>query len=150
MKEQYIKIDSDGCKYYYADKEMLIRHRTDGPAIDLRDGSNFWFIDGKRHRMDGPAVEVSNGTKEWYVNNNHHRLDGPAVEASDGTKEWWVDGKRHRMDGPAIEWSYGAKSWYVNGMNLTESKFNEMTRPKKDCSGQTVVVDGVPYKLVKA
>ena len=103
MQDQYIKIDSDGNKYYYSDKQMLTRHRTDGPAIELRDGSNFWFVGGKRHRLDGPAVESSDGTKDWYV----------------------------------------------DGMNLTKSRFNELTRPRKSCSGQTVVVDGVTYKLLK-
>ena len=126
MKEQYIKINSDG-KFYYSDKEMLIRHR-----------------------IDGPAIEWSNGAKDWWVDGKLHRIDGPAVKYSDGSKSWWVDGKLHRMDGPAVEVSNGSKSWYVDDKYLTEAEFDELTRPKKDCTGQVVVVDGVTYKLVKA
>ena len=150
MKDQYIKIHLNGTKYYYSDKEMNMIHREDGPAIEYSGGTKDWYVDGKRHRLDGPAVENSNGTKIWYVDGKLHRLDGPAIEWSEGTKSWYVDGKRHRLDGPACEWSDGTKLWYVNDKNLTEAEFNELTRPKKDCSGQVVVVDGVTYKLVKA
>jgi len=126
MKEQYIKIDSNGTKYYYADKAFSILHRDDGPAIEWSDGDKSWFFDGKRHRLDGPAVHRLNGTKIWYV-----------------------DGKRHRLDGPAIEWADGTKEWFVEHERLTESEFNDLLRPKKDCTGQVVEVDGVKYKLVK-
>ena len=43
-------------------------HREDGPAIELANGSKFWFLNGEYHREDGPAVEGSDGSKYWYLN----------------------------------------------------------------------------------
>ena len=31
------------------------------------DGAKFWYQYGKLHREDGPAVELANGTKYWYL-----------------------------------------------------------------------------------
>ena len=31
-------------------------------------GSNHWFLDGKRHREDGPAIEFLSGLKGWFLN----------------------------------------------------------------------------------
>jgi hypothetical protein len=102
----------------------------------------------------------SDGTKFYYSDKEMtklHREDGPAYEASEGlkgsrfiAKAWYINGKRHRINGPAIEWYGSRKEWWVDGKHLTEAEFNELIRPKKDCSGQVVVVDGVTYKLVKA
>ena len=71
MKPQYIEIDKHGNKFYYSDKELKIRHRE-----------------------DGPAVEGANGYKSWYINDKLHREDGPAIEYADGYKAWWINGKR--------------------------------------------------------
>ena len=68
MAPQYIKIDSDGDKFYYKDKEMTIPHREDGPAIEFRSGYKSWWINGKRHREDGPAVIYDSGDKVWFLN----------------------------------------------------------------------------------
>jgi len=68
MTPQYIKIHEDGDKFYYKDKAMTIFHREDGPAVEGRDGSKFWWLNGKRHREDGPAVEGRDGSKSWYLN----------------------------------------------------------------------------------
>jgi hypothetical protein len=51
------------------------------------------YDDSNLHRLDGPAIEYKDGTKEWCVDGKCHRLDGPAVEYKNGTKEWWVNGK---------------------------------------------------------
>ncbi len=66
METQYIKKDN-GYTWYCADKEMIILHRTDGPAMEHVDGSKSWWVEGKRHRTDGPAVVCADGYKEWYV-----------------------------------------------------------------------------------
>ena len=50
--------------------------------------------DDQLHREDGPAVELPEGTRFWYLNDQLHREDGPATEWSDGTREWYLDGKR--------------------------------------------------------
>jgi len=103
MEAQYIQIDENGCKRYYKDKAMTIRHR-----------------------LDGPAVEGIDGYKAWYVDGNSHRLDGPAYEYASGYKAWFVDGKRHRQDGPAVEDAYGREEWWVNGRDLSEEEFNAL------------------------
>jgi hypothetical protein len=58
-------IDKYGSKWWYNEKDKL--HRTDGPAVELRDGSKMWWVNGKLHRTDGPAVEWSDGYKEWWI-----------------------------------------------------------------------------------
>ena len=42
MTPQYIEIDLHGTKFYYKDKQMTIRHREDGPAIEGK--YKYWFI----------------------------------------------------------------------------------------------------------
>ena len=114
MRTQYILKNASGT-FYYSDKKMTKLHREDGPAIELADGSKYWWLNGKRHREDGPAFELADGSKHWYLNGKLHREDGPAVEWSNGSKYWYLNGKRHREDGPAVEWSDGTKHWYSNG-----------------------------------
>lgn len=119
-KEQFIYIDEDGNKRYFADREMTILHREDGPAIEFASGDKEWHLNGKCHREDGPAVEWYDGNKAWYLNDKRHREDGPAIEYADGLKEWYLNGKLHREDGPAVEYPDGLKEWYLNGEFLTE------------------------------
>jgi hypothetical protein len=130
MTPVYIIINEYGNKHYYKDKAMTIRHREDGPAVELADGSKAWYSNGKRHREDGPAVEYPDGHKVWYSNGKRHREDGPAVEYAGGDKSWYVDGKRHREDGPAIEFADGHKEWYVNGVEHDEQEFLKRTAPE--------------------
>ena len=47
-KEQFIHINEDGIKVYFSDREMTIRHREDGPAIENANGDKSWFLNGKR------------------------------------------------------------------------------------------------------
>ena len=68
MEEQYIKINKNGSKFYFKDREMTIYHRTDGPAIEWAGGTKEWYIDDMLHRTDGPAIEYASGTKSWYIN----------------------------------------------------------------------------------
>ena len=108
MKAQYIKITEDGNKFYFSDKEMEIRHREDGPAIEWTDGGKEWYLNDRLHREDGPAVEYLNGDKWCYLN-----------------------GKYHREDGPAIEWADGDKEWRLNGIEYSEEEFNKKMKPSK-------------------
>jgi hypothetical protein len=66
-QEQYIWIDTYGNKCYYKDREMNIRHRIDGPAVETVRGTKFWYVDDKLHRLDGPAMIWANGDREWWV-----------------------------------------------------------------------------------
>jgi hypothetical protein len=68
MAKQYTKTNEHGTKFYYKDPEMTILHRTDGPAVDVRDGDKTWYLNGKRHRLDGPAAEYKDEDKVWFVN----------------------------------------------------------------------------------
>lgn len=52
----------------------------------------------KFHRTDGPAVEWKNGDREWYVDGNLHRLDGPAVEHIGTGNCWYVNGKEYSKE----------------------------------------------------
>ena len=127
MTPQYIKINEDGDKTYWKNKEMTILHREDGPAIEWVDGYKVWYLNGQPHREDGPAIEHGNGAKNWYKHGKRHREDGPAYEGVDGTKYWIVNGLFHREDGPAMEYKDGRKSWYLNNKNLTEQEFLKQT-----------------------
>ena len=100
--------------------------------------------EGQYHRTDGPAIEYKNGSRYWYLNNERHRTDGPAVEYYKGYKEWWVNGLRHRTDGPAIEYADGNKRWFLNGQEFTEEEFNRRTN---SLDGRTAVIDGISYTL---
>lgn len=90
MTEVYTKINENGEKCYYKDKEMKILHREDGPAIESSE-TKIWCVDGIIHREDGPAIETKH-SKEWLVNGKRHRTDGPAIELVNGICDWYVDG----------------------------------------------------------
>ena len=47
-QEQYIHINKYGSKFYYKDREMTIRHRLDGPAIEHANGAKAWWVDDKQ------------------------------------------------------------------------------------------------------
>ena len=106
QKEQFIHINEYGTKRYFADREMTILHREDGPAVEGYDGGKWWFLNGKLHNEKGPAFEYANGDKSW-----------------------WFNGKLHNKKGPAIEWTNGNKSWFLNGEKLTEEEFNARMNP---------------------
>ena len=75
----------------------------------------FCFKEGKRHREDGPAVVLNNGTKEWWIDGEKHRGDDlPAVENIDGTREWWFNGQQHRENGPSVKFYNGNYMYFVN------------------------------------
>ena len=46
MKPQYIYKNGLGTKEYFSDKEMVIRHREDGPAVEWAGRGKQWFING--------------------------------------------------------------------------------------------------------
>ena len=69
MTAQYIKIDKNGNKFYFSDKEMTTVHREDGPAVEVINNHKLWYINGLLHREDGPAVEYEGGRKSYYLHN---------------------------------------------------------------------------------
>jgi len=93
-------------------------------------------------------VEVYDSKTIWFnLNDQLHREDGPAIEYKTGSKFWYLNGQLHREDGPAIESANGDKFWYLNGQQLSESEFNQRTKPS--CSGKVVEIDGKKYKLTE-
>ena len=63
-------------------------------AVDSA-GDKIWRLpSGRWHREDGPAVELVNGDNYWYLHDSLHRTDGSAIEEADGDKEWWLYGER--------------------------------------------------------
>ena len=61
-----IAVDARGTRRYYNSADQL--HRTNGPAVEWRNGTKSWYQYGLRHRTDGPAIEYLDGTKVWYIN----------------------------------------------------------------------------------
>ena len=149
MKEQFIHINKNGTKRYYKDREMTIRHREDGPAIEHTNGNKWWYVNGKFHREDGPAVEYANGNKWWYVNGKLHREDGPAMHTN-GSKFWFINGKHHREDGPAIVFADGHKEWWINDKCLTEEEFNLRMSPTVELTLEEIAKKfGIPVDKLR-
>jgi hypothetical protein len=98
-------------------------HCENGPAFIHSDGSEEWYVNGKRHRIDAPAAtyKLNDSIMEkWYKNGALHRIGGPAVSRkwikdSHFFEGWYRNGKKHREDGPAMTWKSGEKEWYKNG-----------------------------------
>jgi len=71
-KDEYCKELDDTDAFYYSDIKRYyngyLLHRKDGPAVEWKDGSKFWYLEGQRHREDGPAQDFYNGFKNWYLN----------------------------------------------------------------------------------
>jgi len=67
MSNRITQIKNNNGVFHYLNDKFDCHHREDGPAIELSNGSKFWFVCGKRHRVNGPAVELSNGEKKYYL-----------------------------------------------------------------------------------
>ena len=137
MKEQYIKTNKNGSKFYYSDKKMTCLHREDGPATEYASGTKEWFINGELHREDGPAIDWF-GYKEYWVDGKEYTEEefneimktfggkhkNIVKEQHNkinnfGDKFYYSDREMtvlHREDGPAIEYVNGSKEWYINGL----------------------------------
>jgi len=79
----------------------------------------------KYNRVDGPAVIRANGTQQWWLNGKRHREDGPAIIWSNGTQEYWINYKRHRVDGPAVIRANGKQEWWINGNRIYDAEIKE-------------------------
>jgi hypothetical protein len=103
-------------------KMKKVLHRKDGPAIEIENGGEKWYKNGKLHRKDGPAVTICYDgelySKEWYKNDKLHRKDGPARQIWDDKEiyheEWSINDKLHRKDGPAYRWR-NFEEWRIDG-----------------------------------
>ena len=114
-------------------------HREDGPAVEYKNGGEYWYLNNKLHREDGPAVEYRNGNKEWYLNGKLHRENGPACIHKNGDNQWWLNGKLHREDGPATEWKDGEKRWYLNNRLYKLQINNKIVKRDKNFDCETCI-----------
>lgn len=110
----------------------------------LHDGTESWWLDGKRHRENGPAITHANGTQEWWLNDERHREGGPAFTGSHGEQYWFRQGELHREDGPAVIHSNGDQSWYLNNRLHCKEDFDFKI---SSCNGKIVEIDGKKYQL---
>ena len=124
LKYHFIEVDGNGTRRYYNAEGQY--HRADGPAVEWRDGSTEWWVNGKLHREDGPAVFMLGHGKEWFRNGMRHRDNGPAVEYSNGGgRIWFMNGQKHRLDGPAVEYPNGCRLWYLYGVEYEAQEFHD-------------------------
>jgi len=121
MEKLRLEINHHGDKRYYKwDTDEL--HNPYGPSVEYKNGSKYWYVNGKLHRENGPAIEFASGRKDWYVNGKLHRENSPAIEFANGHKEWYVNGKLHREDGPAPADS-------ITSWNIREDDGSNPSRP---------------------
>ena len=106
---------------------------SEGLACSVERGTKRYRNEkGELHRLDGPAVELPDGTHFWFRNGKLHRDDGPAILWWHGGQEWWLDGKMHRVCGPANERPNGERSWYLDGLPVTEDEAMSGQRKPKE------------------
>ena len=110
-------------------KEIIIKYTVE---IDQY-GNIKWYKEGTDilHRENGPAVELKDGSKFWYRDGLLHRDDGPAIEYSHGNKYWYKEGKCYREDGPAVVYYCGVVEYRLNDRQVTEKEFEDWKNKKK-------------------
>lgn len=101
-----IKDNDFAIEHYHPFIEKL--HRLDGPALEYRDGSKYWYCDGRLHREEGPAIETES-YRAWFIEGDLHRLDGPAIEWSNGMGDYYLFHKKYT---DKKEWEKAMKSLY--------------------------------------
>ncbi len=74
----------------------------------------------------------------------------PAVVYSDGEQFWLKNGELHREDGPAIIYANGKESYYLDGKKYTKEEFDQKINPPKEPEIDTILIDGVKYKLTQS
>lgn len=121
------------------------RHKTDGPAFEYLNGDGkSWWKNGLRHREDGPAHIKPDGTQDWYLEGRKLSLqeieqqkflidlkkrgfdkyswwnkidkieingDNFWVQGKDGDQCWYKNYELHHDDGPAVINSSGQFYW---------------------------------------
>lgn len=148
MAKYYVNVDKDGDIFWYKDPEMMILDRDGGPAVELTNGSKYWYKDGKHHREDGPAIEHADGSEYWCIDGQYHREDGPAFIRADGYKGWLINGQYHREDGPAVEYPNGNIQYWLKGNRLTKDQWNDAITPKELTVAEIEQLLGMRIKVV--
>lgn len=110
---------------------------------------------GVLHNDNGPAVEIGDDFQLWFINGMLHRLNGPAVSKPDHIKEYWMYGKRRRPYSLApvvlCDNTNGSK-WLIDDQEMDLDQF--LIYLKKNHSDKQItleddkvifVKDGVPH-----
>lgn len=92
-----IKQVEDGTIFYFKGRTDKL-HRLDGPAVIWADGTQMYYVDGKRHRTDGPAVIWANGTQEYYVDGKRLTPEEFALRSAPSAgKTVEIDGQKYKL-----------------------------------------------------
>lgn len=137
FKQKWIKGYKDEPLYLYLENGAL--HRTDGPALENRNGMKFWYCEGQLHREEGPAIVAPDGQVQWWLEGESLsraawglQTHFTGVVEYDYTsnykkcrcRQYFQEGLLHREDGPAIiasDW----RSWWLGGVEYEEDKWRE-------------------------
>lgn len=121
-------------------------HNRNGPAKIDADGTQHWYIHGKRHRdNDLPAIVSSRGTQRWFKHGKRHRdNDLPAV-VTPYVKHWYTRDKLHRTNGPAAI-DTGQNLWFVEGCACLS---NEDFRLRANISAEELCMLVLKYGDIK-
>ena len=57
-------IDENGYKYWYLNDKL---HRTDGPAVEFKDGDKRWFINGVKLSENDYLQATRNEKLKWIT-----------------------------------------------------------------------------------
>ncbi len=80
---------------------------------------------GHFHNLYGPAINHKNRTKMWYINGVYHRENQPALISPLG-KLWYYEGRLHRLNGPASVHIELGNKYYIHDKMFTKEKYNKI------------------------
>ena len=70
--------------------------------------NNNWYRKKILHREDGPAVEFKDGSYMWYLNGQWHRVGGPAQKIRD--KYVWCQNGLYTVKMPQLSFAHCTKN----------------------------------------
>lgn len=87
----YIQTDPFESKNQYTFKSPY------GYCSDTKEGYECFDGDGNFNAVGIPAIKYKDGTEYWFKNGKHHREDDlPAIILPNGNKYWYKDGEPYR------------------------------------------------------
>ena len=64
-------MNTEICDYYYFNESCSMLHRTDGPAIEFKNGEQLFYYLGVLHNDSGPAV-IKDALKMFFLNGKEY------------------------------------------------------------------------------
>jgi len=80
---------------------------------------------GQFHNLYGPAVNHKNRTKMWYMNGVYHRENQPALTSPLG-ELWYYEGRLHRLTGAAFIHIEMGNRYYIHDKMFPKGKYNKI------------------------